>query len=182
MIVFDIDTVALKSVVSYAKNANQDIKEALNLLSQIPQHNNWGCNEKGIINNNSQNNRNTAFCISNKSSAFLLAVEAMCNELEEKENSLPSHWQGLEGIISEITQIGSQIETVIDGNGGHSDPFHSVIDVVSDVIGTTTITSPPITVIKSIADKVKAITGGGKYPAFESFNPARIVSFIDLKE
>lgn len=190
MIVIDIDTIALESVVASAKTANEDIIDAAKLLNQIPQHTDWSCSEKNIINNNAQSNKDRVTKINNTSSMFLDNIRAMCNELSDAENNLPNTWSDLEGslanilaglhILDSIAQPSSIKESIDTFN---TKVFLTLNEALTEfLLRKKCCTSKPIVAPNGeVIAWTMNLSNQNSYKVFENNNPARIIDFIDLK-
>lgn len=105
MAILEIDTDILRQTVSTAKQTNDAITEALNLLNQVVIHNDWKCIERNTINNHTIENRTQAQTIQGWSSGFYGAIEQSSNLFDEAEQFSISQTNTLDDIIGQIATI-----------------------------------------------------------------------------
>lgn len=105
MAILDIDTEILRAAVTSAEQTNAAISEALNFLNQVVIHNDWQCQERYKINENTMINRQTAQEIQNRSTAFYQAVKQSSIEFDEVEKVMVSKTNSVDGMISRIVSV-----------------------------------------------------------------------------
>jgi hypothetical protein len=105
MAILELDTDQLRSAVSVAEKANQDITEAMNFLDKIVVHNDWVCPERDTINENTERNKNTASTIQQNAEAFYNAVKQASERFDETEQNNISRTNKVDGLISGIVNI-----------------------------------------------------------------------------
>lgn len=111
MAILDIDTDLLRQCVNTARQSNEAITDACNLLNQVVVHNDWQCQERWKINENTVSNRQEAQRIQQNSSAFYQAIAQSSARFDEAEQSTISH-------VSQVESLLAQIMTVVPGIGG----------------------------------------------------------------
>ena len=111
-----IDTDTLQSLVTTAAQTNEAITDACTLLNQIVVHNDWQCDERTKINENTVTNRTTALTIQTHAAAFYSAIKQAAELFAEVENKNITRVNGIDEKIGQITSIVQGI------SGGLSSP------------------------------------------------------------
>ena len=101
----DIDTDQLRSAVTVAEKANEEITEAMNLLNRIVEHKDWVCKERNSINNNTVYNKETAKQIQGKSNAFYQAIKQASDMFDQVEQDNIKRTNQVDGLIGEMTSV-----------------------------------------------------------------------------
>ena len=105
MTILNIDTDILRSLVSTAEKTNEEISEACTLLNQIVVHNDWECDERTRINENTVTNRTSALTIQNHATAFYNAIKQASSLFDEAENKNITRVNGLDDKIGKIASV-----------------------------------------------------------------------------
>ena len=105
MAILDINTDELKSAVTVAKSANEEITAAMDLLNKIVIHNDWACPQRETINNNTINNRQTAKNIQECANAFYLAIEKASVEFEKTEQEIIRLTNQVDSLIASVASV-----------------------------------------------------------------------------
>lgn len=105
MAILDINTDILRQSVSTAKQTNDAISEALNLLNQVVIHNDWKCQERDTINNHTIENRTKAQTIQGWSSSFYSAIEQSSQLFDESEQQSIRDTNWIDDAVAGITNV-----------------------------------------------------------------------------
>lgn len=108
----EIDTDLLRSTVASAEQTNMQISDAVNLLNRIVVHEDWLCEERYAINNNTVKNQNTASKIQANSTAFYNAIKQASQDFDAEEQNQISGINGVDELISRILNV---VPNVISG-------------------------------------------------------------------
>lgn len=111
MAYLDIDTDVLRQSAAMAKHTNEAITEACTLLNQVVVHNDWHCQERTKINENTVTNRQEAQKLQGYAEAFYQAVAQASAQFDEKEQSMISR-------VNQVEELLSQILSVVQGISG----------------------------------------------------------------
>lgn len=125
MAYLDIDTDILRSAVTTAKQTNEAITEAYNILNQVVVHNDWECIERTQLNEKTVANREEAREIQNNSSAFYSAIEKASVQFDEVEQRNISR-------VNRVEELLSQILSVVPGITGDGAPAITSFDSIKD--------------------------------------------------
>ena len=97
-----LDTDTLRSTVVSAEQTNNQITQAMNLLNQIVIHNDWECQERDAINNNTVIYQRMVAQVQANSTLFYNAIKRSSQAFDEKEQSLITKTNGVDELISSI--------------------------------------------------------------------------------
>lgn len=114
-IFLEIDTDLLRSTVASAEQTNMQITEAVNLLNRIVVHNDWLCEERNAINNNTINNQNTASRIQANSTAFYNAIKQSSEEFDAEEQNQILGINGVDDLLARVLNV---VPNFISGETG----------------------------------------------------------------
>ena len=116
----EIDTDLLRTTVATAEQTNQQITEAVNYLNRIVVHEDWACEERYAINNNTVNNQNVAKKIQDNSTAFYNAIKQSSEEFDAEEQNQITKTNSVDELIARILNV---VPNIISG----------AVDSVSDI-------------------------------------------------
>lgn len=105
MNILDIDTEILREGVRTAKQTNDAITEACEKLNQVVIHNDWHCQERVQINENTVMNRETAREIQENSAAFYNAIEQSSAQFDEVEQQNIGMVNKVDGLLAQIVSV-----------------------------------------------------------------------------
>lgn len=87
MSILEVDTDQLRASVATARQTNEAVTEACTLLDRVVVHNDWVCQERTQLNENTISNRQSAQEIQGHTSAFYRAIEQASTMFDEREQS-----------------------------------------------------------------------------------------------
>ena len=105
MLILHIDTEKLRAAVTSAKRTNEAIDEAVKLLNQVVEHNDWKCVERIQINENTTLNLQMAQEIQKKAAAFYSAVDQASAKFDEVEQRSITAGNSVDEPISQIVNV-----------------------------------------------------------------------------
>lgn len=108
--IVDIDTDELKQAASIARNANEAITDAMNILNSIVVHNDWECRARDAINNKTIENKNEARYIQQCAEQFYQNVDMSANLFREAEQELQQSFEAVEGPLGTFLSLVPQNE------------------------------------------------------------------------
>lgn len=126
MAILELDTDLLRQSVATAKQTNDAISEACTLLNQVVVHQDWKCQERTKINENTVANRQMAQQIQSHTASFYQAISQASNRFDEVEQNTISY-------VNQVESLLAQIMTVVQGiGGGVSQPAISAFDTIRE--------------------------------------------------
>lgn len=123
----DIDTGVLRTCVGTAKKANDAITEACTRLNQVVIHNDWECDERQQLNENTVANRQKAQEIQDNASSFYDAIEKASAAFDEVEQRTILKVNKVDDLLSQIVSV---VPGITGGIGGS--PAISSFDNIKD--------------------------------------------------
>ena len=109
----EIDTDLLRTTVATAEQTNQQITEAVNYLNRIVIHEDWACEERYAINDNTVRNQDTARTIQNNSTAFYNAIKQSSEEFDAEEQNQITKTNSVDELIARILNV---VPNIISGS------------------------------------------------------------------
>ena len=101
----DIDTSILRQMSNAAKAAFEEMQAADSLLQSVTEHNDWGCKERGTINDHIRQSRSNMKRIRECGATFHQAIATVSDEFEETEKGIGSMFSSLDGVIGDMLSV-----------------------------------------------------------------------------
>ncbi len=103
--ILDLDTDVLRSSVSVAERANDEITNAMNMLNQIIVHDDWICPDRELLKNKTLENRTLIQNLQNDSTAFYKAIESSSARFDETEQTCIQRTNQVDALIAQIKNV-----------------------------------------------------------------------------
>ncbi len=100
--VLQIDTELLAQAAEAARNANEAITQAMNLINQVTEHHDWVCSAKDEINKYARLNREAIGILQQNADSFYGAVKMAADRFAEKEQEIANQSNKLEEIVRSV--------------------------------------------------------------------------------
>ena len=100
--ILQLDTELLKQAAAAAKTANDAITQAMNLINQVTEHQDWVCSKRDVINEYARNNRAAIGTLQESANSFYAAVQNAADRFVDKEQEIANHSNKLDEIISSV--------------------------------------------------------------------------------
>lgn len=100
--VLQIDTELLTQSAEAARNANEAITQAMNLINQVTEHQDWVCSKRDAINDYARSNREAIGILQQNANSFYGAVKMSADRFAEKEQEISNRSNKLDEIISSV--------------------------------------------------------------------------------
>ena len=112
--VLQIDTELLTQSAEAARNANEAITQAMNLINQVTEHQDWVCSKRDAINDYARSNREAIGILQQNANSFYSAVKNSADRFADKEQELANQSNKLDEIISSVIV---KVQTIGGGIG-----------------------------------------------------------------
>ncbi len=103
--ILDLDTDVLRSSVSVAERANEEITNAMNLLNQIVVHDDWICPDRETLKSKTLENRALIQKLQNDSSSFYKAIHHSSARFDETEQTCIQRTNQVDSLIAQIKNV-----------------------------------------------------------------------------
>lgn len=107
--VLHIDTDLLKQTALAAKRANDNISQAMSLINQVTEHNDWQCSRRNQINEYARNNRADIGKLQADAESFYNAVQTVSDRFVEREQQAANNSNPIDEIISRVMSVAPSI-------------------------------------------------------------------------
>ena len=97
-----INTELLTQSAEAARNANEAITQAMNLINQVTEHQDWVCSKRDAINDYARSNREAIGILQQNANSFYGAVKMSADRFAEKEQKISNRSNKLDEIISSV--------------------------------------------------------------------------------
>ncbi len=111
----DINTERLTSTVSQLENVNREIDEAMSILSQITEHNNWNCAERNTINSQIRSHREKIKIIHERMDNFTTVSKDVAEKFVQKEQQISKMFESLDALLNGLLSIGGTSAVIMSG-------------------------------------------------------------------
>ena len=106
----NIDTDSLKLAANTAKKANDNISQAMNLISQVTEHNDWQCARRDQINEFARNNRTAIGKLQSDAESFYNALQIVADRFVEREQEVAKKSDKIDDLLSKSSSIAPSIQ------------------------------------------------------------------------
>lgn len=140
-VMIDLDTDELRSAVSIAAKANEQLSEAMDLLNAVAVHNDWTCPERNAINNNTIQNRTKADSLRSDAQNFYSVIKYSADRFQELESEINSSFSNVDSALGKFLSLvpsgtaGAQKDTSGSVSGTVSQVLSDVKSDLSDMLG-----------------------------------------------
>ena len=136
----DIDTSILREMSNAARASLNEVQAAESKLQSVTEHHDWGCKERGTINEHIRKSRSNMKRIRECGASFYQTVSVISTEFEETEKSIGSMFNRLDGLLGELLNVSAGI-----GEGIKNQPiidYQSIIRKIPGFYDDWGVTSP----------------------------------------
>ena len=106
----NIDTDSLKLAANTAKKANDNISQAMNLISQVTEHNDWQCARRDQINEFARNNRIAIGKLQSDAESFYNAIQITTDRFFVCLQEVAKKSDKIDDLLSKISSIAPSIQ------------------------------------------------------------------------
>ena len=147
--VLHIDTDLLKQAALAAKRANDNITQAMTLINQVTEHNDWQCSRRDQINEYARNNRAYIGKLQADAESFYNAVQTVSDRFVEREQQAANRSNSIDEKIGDIMSVSRPSSGIHDF--GDNFYYAASPDTVSGSVNIT-----------DFGNVASGLTGGGK--------------------
>ena len=106
----NIDTDSLKLAANTAKKANDSISQAMTLINEVTENNDWQCARRDQINEFARNNRIAIGKLQSDAESFYNAIQITTDRFLEREQEVAKKSDKIDDLLSKISSIAPSIQ------------------------------------------------------------------------
>ena len=106
----NIDTDSLKLAEKKKKKANDSISQAMTLINEVTEHNDWQCARRDQINEFARNNRIAIGKLQSDAESFYNAIQITTDRFLEREQEVAKKSDKIDDLLSKISSIAPSIQ------------------------------------------------------------------------
>lgn len=130
----NIDTDSLKLAANTAKKANDNISQAMNLISQVTEHNDWQCARRDQINEFARNNRTAIGKLQSDAESFYNALQIVADRFVEREQDVAKQSNSIDELLQKtISLVPSIAKSAASGAASGAVSISSLPDMGSSL-------------------------------------------------